>query len=329
MGLSVGVIGTGKLGREHVRVLKRIPEVDYVGCHEIVVSRSRDVAEKFGAEAFDDVDRLIETVDAVSVVVPTTVHLDVSLSVLDRGKHVFLEKPLAASVSEAERIIAAARSGKRVLQVGHIERFNSAVMKALPQIDAPSFIEIHRLAPFRPRGIDVSVIMDLMIHDLDLLFCMVGEAPVDVRAKGASVLTAEPDIVNARLEYASGCVANLTASRISLDPMRKVRVFCEKRYVSIDLFEGRVKMAEKGPAFDSTVAKLRTSSDPTDPEVMRNIVKVAEFGVDGEEPLYRELHSFCTTLLNGGAPVVSGEDGLNALKLATTIQEKVGPPVTS
>jgi len=323
VGIKVGVIGTGRLGSQHVRVLKSVPEVEHVACFDIVQQRSEGVADKYGAESYSDVRALMEAVDAVSVVVPTVSHAEVSLQALEIGNDLFLEKPIAASVNEAEKIIAAARKSERVLQIGHIERFNSAIRACLPHIGSPSFIEIHRLAPFTVRGIDVSVIMDLMIHDIDLLSWFIGKKPSDVRAKGAAVLTSAPDIVNARLEYEDGCVANLTASRVSIAPMRKVRIFSGESYISADLLKGAMRHFRKGAKFDESVARIKTQNlNPADIS-LRDVLDIEENHIEGEEPLFHELQSFCRAVSSGESPAVSGEDGLMALEVATEIQDKI------
>ena len=323
MGLKVGVIGTGKLGREHVRVLKRVPEVEHVACFDIIRERSEGVAQTFGAEAFDNVDAMLDAVDAVSIVVPTVEHAGVSLKALDRGKNLFVEKPIAASVSEAQTIISAARDAGRVLQIGHVERFNAAIQQSLPHIESPSFVEIHRLAPFTIRGIDVSVIMDLMIHDLDLLHMFIGKTPVEIRAKGAAILTDAPDIVNARLEYEGGCVANLTASRVSVEPMRKVRIFSHSGYLSMDLLRGKVKHIRKGQRFGEGVRLLKENPANLATVSLSDFVTMNETESKGEEPLFGELQSFCQTIANGVKPAVTGEDGLKALEVAAEIQRIV------
>jgi predicted dehydrogenase len=326
VGLKVGVIGTGRLGRQHVRVFKRIPEVEFVGCYDIDEEKSRRAAGEFGAQVFVGLEALLDAVDSVSVVVPTVSHTEVSLAAFEAGKHVFLEKPMAASVEQAQRIIEAAARAGRILQIGHVERFNEAIKKCLPYIDSPSFIEIHRLAPFTPRGIDVSVIMDLMIHDIDLLIYFLGKLPVDVRAKGAGVLTSAPDIVNARLEYDDGCVANLTASRVSLEPMRKVRIFSQSRYLSIDLYEGKIKHVQKGESYDRGVEMLRQNKGNLEDITLHDFLKIEETKIEGEEPLFNELQSFCQSVLEGTPPAVTGEDGLKALGLAAEIQRIVENP---
>ena len=325
MGLKIGVIGTGRLGQEHVRVLGRVPEVEQVACFDVVPEKSEEVARKFGARAFTNINDLLDNVDAVSIVVPTVDHAAISLQVIDRGKSLFVEKPIAASVSEAESIIRAARDHNRVLQVGHVERYNAALRESLPYILSPFFVEIHRLAPFTIRGIDVSVVMDLMIHDIDLLSLILEGPPVEVRAKGAGILTEGPDIVNARLEYASGCVVNLTASRVSDKPMRKMRVFSPHGYISIDLLKRKAKHIRKGERFDAGVQALRNNKGEGTAGALGSVklsdfLVIEETGTEGEEPLYSELRDFCLSVVRGTSPSVSGEDGLRALKLATEIQ---------
>ena len=323
MGLKVGVIGTGRLGRQHVRVLGRIPEVEFVGCYDIVREKAAAAAQEFAAEAFDSLEALFGKVDSVSIVVPTVKHEEVALASFGADKHVFLEKPVAATVDQGQRIVAAAGGAGRVLQIGHVERFNEAIKACRPYVDSPSFIEVHRLAPFSLRGIDVSVIMDLMIHDIDLLNFFLGTLPVDVRAKGAGVLTSAPDIVNARLEYENGCVANLTASRVSLEPMRKVRIFSRSRYLSIDLYEGKIKHVQKKDSYDRGVEMLRQNKGKLEDVKLEDFLSIDETTVEGEEPLYNELRSFCRSVLDGTAPAVTGEDGLKALRLAADIQRIV------
>jgi predicted dehydrogenase len=322
VGLRVGVVGTGRLGRAHVRVLRSLPGVDFVGCHDADAARARDAAGEFGATAFDSLDALLSEVEAVSIVTTTSAHAEVALEALDRGLDVFVEKPLASSVADAERIVTRARERARVIQVGHIERFNSAVQAALPSIGRPLFIEVHRLAPFNLRGADVSVVMDLMIHDLDLLGLLVGAEPVDVRASGAALLTHAPDIVNARLEYADGCVANVTASRVTASPMRKVRVFSDRGYFSIDLLAGSATHYRKADGFAERIADVKRGGATS--VSMTDIISVQQIRGDGAEPLVKELGAFCQCVTDRTPPPVSGEDGLDAVRLAALVLERVG-----
>jgi predicted dehydrogenase len=323
LGLRIGVIGTGKLGREHVRVLSGMGDVDYLACHDIDADRAQRVGEEFNARAFTDAEALMSEVDAVSIVVPSSVHAQVAVGALEAGKDVFLEKPIAGDVPSAERIVEAARRNGRILQMGHVERFNPAVEAALPHIQEPSFIEVHRLANFVPRGIDVSVATDLMIHDIDLLFLFMDCPPSDIRAKGAGILTPGPDIINARLEYPNGCVANLTASRVSMEPMRKVRIFSRNQYLSIDLLHRSVKRYEKKADFEKMIAKLHHLGNNAQPIDMRDFLVIEESEASGEEPLGRELEAFCRSVMTRSEPPVTGEDGLRALRLVESILEKI------
>jgi predicted dehydrogenase len=242
---------------------------------------------------------------------------------MDAGKDVFVEKPLAAGVEEAEAVVETAARLGRVLQVGHSERFNGALEQARPRIVDPTFIEIHRLAPFSVRGTDVSVVGDLMIHDLDLLYYFLGEEPVEIRAKGAGVLTGAPDIVNVRLEYAGGCVANVTASRVSVEAMRKIRVFSPNRYLSIDMQRGRAVEYRKAGQFDRNIARLRSRAEGFEHLGLTDFVEFEWFESDGGEPLKKELEAFCGAVGARGAPPVTGEDGLNAVRLASKIVDRI------
>jgi predicted dehydrogenase len=319
MGLKIGVIGVGKLGRHHVRVLSGLEAVEYVGCHDRIPGRARSAADEFGATAYEDRKALVADVDAVDIVVPTSDHAKYAMMALELGRDVFVEKPLAAEPAEAEEIVALARRTGRLVQVGHSERFNGALEQVRARISNPTFIEIHRLAPFSVRGTDVSVVGDLMIHDLDLLNHLLGEPPVEIRAKGAGVLTEAPDIVNARLEYAGGCVANVTASRVSVEPMRKLRVFSANKYISIDLQAGRATEYRKAEGFEESAARLRTRAEGYDRLGLGDFIQTETFTGDGVEPLRKELRAFCRCVETREPPVVSGEDGLEAIRLAAKI----------
>jgi predicted dehydrogenase len=294
--------------------------VERVGCFDADRERARAVADEFGATPFDSLDAMLEAVDAVSIVTTTSAHAEVALRAIAAGKDVFVEKPITGTLDDGEAVVHAARKSGRILQVGHVERFNGAIQAVLPRIGRPMFVEVHRLAPFTVRGADVSVVMDLMIHDLDLLGVLVGERPTDVRAKGAAIITHEPDIVNARLEYDGGCVANVTASRVTAAPMRKVRVFSEAGYFSIDLLAGVATHYRKGPHLAEQLAALREGASIG----LADMVRVEQLRGDGVEPLVKELEAFCTALATRSAPPVTGEDGLEAMRLATTILDRVG-----
>jgi predicted dehydrogenase len=303
----------------HVRVLGGVEGVDGVACYDAVFERAATAAREFNATAAPDLDTLIGEVDALVVAVPTSDHCDVAMRALERGRDVFVEKPIARTPSEAERMIEAARTRARILQVGHVERFNGAVEAVWPWIEEPTFIEIHRLAPFNVRGTDVSVVGDLMIHDLDLLCHLLDEWPSEIRVAGAAILTGAADIVNARLEYPGGCVANVTASRVTMTPMRKVRVFSPRSYISIDLLAGRATRYRKAAGFERGVEALRSKTQGHESLDLRDFIEVETVSSDGAEPLHKELTAFCRSVVTREPPPVTGEDGLKAVRLATDI----------
>ena len=232
------MVGAGGLGFHHVRILRDMPEARLVGFVETRADRARAVEAELGVRAYESLDALLDDVDALTIVVPTPDHHAVARQALLRGKHLLIEKPIAATVAEADELVDLARRAGVLVQTGHVERFNRAVRAALPYVDRPRFVESDRLAPFNPRGSEVAVVLDLMIHDLDLVLTLMGDAVDEVRAVGVGVLTPSVDIANARLSFASGAVANITASRISRDRTRKIRLFQPSGYLSLDLATG-------------------------------------------------------------------------------------------
>jgi predicted dehydrogenase len=303
--LRVAVVGVGYLGQHHARLLASMDDVELVGVVDVKPGRAAEIGAKFGVPAFLDARDVLDRVDAVSIAVPTVSHVVVAQPFLDRGIAVLVEKPLASTVAEADRLIAASAARSAVLAVGHTERFNPAVEAALPLVKDPRFIEIHRLGTFPARSLDIDVIFDLMIHDLDLLLASVPSEVVSIEAVGVNVLTARTDIANARLRFQSGCIANLTASRISRDRVRKARFFQPQSYVSIDY-----------AAQDVEVYRLVAGNG-------RPTIQGGRLDVVNEEPLRRELLDFVAAARRGRQPLVSGRAGRDALALAARIAEKM------
>jgi predicted dehydrogenase len=299
--LRVAVIGVGHLGQHHARLLAAMPGVELAGVVDTKPGRAGEIGAKFGAPAFADAQDLLGRVDAVTVAVPTTAHLDVARPFLERGIAVLVEKPLAASLDEADALLAAARRGGAVLAAGHTERFNPAVAAALPLVSRPRFIEVHRLGTFPERSLDIDVIFDLMIHDLDLLLAAVRSPVLAVEAVGVNVLTPRTDIANARLRFADGCIANVTASRISRDRVRKARFFQRDSYVSIDFAAQEVE-----------VYRL-------EPQPGRPVIAGGRLDIASEEPLQRELLDFVDAARTRREPGVTGQAGRDALALAARV----------
>ena len=310
--MRTGVIGAGGLGIHHVRILRDMPGADFIGFHEARADRAVQVAEDLGVRAFATLEALLDEVDAVTIVVPTPGHYAVARQVLARGIHAMIEKPLAATLEEADAMVSLAREHGAILQTGHVERFNRAIRAALPYVDAPRFIESDRLSPFNPRGSDVAVVLDLMIHDIDLVHTLVGGKAVSVAAVGVPVLTPFVDIANARLTFESGAVANITASRVSRDRMRKIRIFQQSGYLSLDLAAGNGEFYRlRG---DVDLALLAAA-----PLALEQFVERIPLEAEDGEPLRLEFESFLAAI-RGDAPVaVTGEDGREALAVALRI----------
>lgn len=312
--LTAGVIGVGSLGDHHARIYSSAPRVGSVVLYDADPVRADEGARRWNARTAPSPGELLDACDVVSICTPATAHHDFALEAFSRGVHVLVEKPIAARSDEGRRMVEAAERAGCVLQVGHIERFNGAFEAAASLVDSPRFIESHRLGTFTPRGIDVSVVVDLMIHDIDLVLSLLrGDRLVELRASGAGVLTGSPDIVNARLEFAGGCVANLTASRISREPLRKMRFFQENLYVSADLRGRKVEAFRRAEGVDLE----GLGGDPT-----AFIMPVA-VEIDGGEPLAKEIHSFISAASDGSTPVVTGADGLEALRVAEMVLERI------
>lgn len=305
--VRVAVIGVGALGRHHARILSQLPGVELTGVVDINEARAREIGGVVNAPWSINAAEMMGRVDAVTVAVPTESHLQVALPFLQRGTAVLVEKPLARDAREAQQMIEAAAASGAVLGVGHTERYNPAVEAVRPLLDHPRFIEVHRLGTFPDRSLDIDVVFDLMIHDLDVVLSIVPSEVVAVEAVGVAVLTPKPDIANARLKFASGCIANITASRISKDRVRKIRIFQRDAYLSVDYASQEVERWRlvKGngrmPAIDG-----------------------GKLDVVQEEPLKRELADFVAAARDKRAPGVTGGDGLRAVELAQRITDEMG-----
>jgi predicted dehydrogenase len=301
--IRVGVVGVGSLGRHHARVYASLPRASLVGVADIVPERAKEIADLHATRAFTDYRQLLGSVDAVSIATPTVRHAEIGAPFLEQGVHVLVEKPISHRLEDADRLIRAARSGGRVLQVGHVERFNPAVQAVREIVRRPRFFEAHRLGVFTPRSVDIDVILDLMIHDLDIVRLMVPSPPAAVQAVGIAILTGRIDIANARIQFADGCVANLTASRVSTEKIRKLRLFHAREYISIDYTrqDAAILAVERDAGASGTRIVARKLSPPH------------------REPLEAELDSFLSAC-QGRTPVAcSGEEGRATLELALEV----------
>jgi predicted dehydrogenase len=314
MSLRVAVIGVGHLGKHHARILASLPDVELVAVVDTNRARAEEIAAANATRAGFDYQELIGDVDAVTVAVPTALHEQVTLPFLRAGIPVLVEKPIARSLDEADRMIAAAADAGVVLAVGQTERFNPALAAARPLITDPRFIEVHRLGTFPERSLDIDVVFDLMIHDLDVVLSLVDSDVESVEAVGVPVITPRVDIANARLRFANGCIVNLTASRISRDRVRKIRFFQTSAYVSIDYATQKVEVYRL----------VKSSADqPVDAAQGRPSIEGGEMAVPNEEPLKRELADFVDAVAAKRAPLVTGEAGRRALAVAQQIVDKM------
>ena len=319
--IKVGVVGVGHLGRHHLRVYSELPEAELVGIHDTDLDKAEKEAAEFKTRHFRELDPLLEKAEAVSLVVPTSFHFSVGQQIIKKGINLLIEKPITQTVDQAQKLIQMAQEKNLTLQVGHIERFNPAFQAIQGMSLEPKFIESHRLAPFVSRGTDVAVILDLMVHDVDLILALVKDKVKTIDAAGVSVISESEDIANARITFEKGCVANVTASRISARPMRKLRLFQKDTYISMDFLKKKtevyrlvesesVKQQGKTIIGNIPLDKGKTISYEIPP-------------VKQEDMLTSELKSFLQAVKDKKRPVVSGEDGKEALRVALEIVRKI------
>ena len=314
--LKVGVLGAGHLGKIHLRLLNQSEKYELVGFYDAFEENANKVAAEFGYKKFDSIAELIAAVDVVDIVTPTMQHFECAKQVIEAGKHIFIEKPISNTVEEAEEIIALAKKHNVKGQVGHVERFNPAFTAVKDKINNPMFIETHRLAEFNPRGTDVPVVLDLMIHDIDAILSVVKSKVKSVNASGVAVISDSPDISNARIEFENGCVANITSSRISMKNMRKSRFFQKDAYISVDYLDKvcevvRMKDAPEVPGdFDMILQNA---------EGVKKQIYFDNPQVDANNAILDELETFADAINNYTTPIVTLEDGTEALRVAYQI----------
>ncbi len=300
--IKTAVVGVGSFGQQHARVLSSLPDSELVAVVDANAERAAEIAERFDCEALTDITALAGKIDAASVAVPTALHRDVGVSLLENGIDVLIEKPIAPDLASADRLLEAAASNGRILQVGHLERFNPAVEAARDAATLPLFFEVHRMSQFSPRSLDVDVVLDLMIHDLDIVLNMVDSPLSRIEATGIAVLSVKPDIASVRLVFENGCVANLSASRVSVEKIRKLRFFQPRQYVSVDYTRRDGMVYEVSESRQIGVHPLKTEKG---------------------EPLVRQIESFLDCVQNRTPPRISGADGREVLALALTIVEEM------
>lgn len=314
--LKVGVLGAGHLGKIHLRLLQQSDKYELVGFYDDNPENAAKIEKEFGYKRFDTIAKLLTAVDVVDIVTPTLSHYKCAKVAIKSGKHVFLEKPISNTVAEAEEIIALSKEYNVKGQVGHVERFNPAFISVKDAIENPMFIETHRLAEFNPRGTDVPVVLDLMIHDIDAILSVVKSKVKNIHASGVSVISDTPDIANARIEFENGCVANLTSSRISLKNMRKSRFFQKDAYISVDFLEKKCEVVKMKDApevpgdFDMILQNA---------EGVKKQIYFANPEVENNNAILEELETFADAIVNNTTPIVTLEDGTDALRVAYAI----------
>ena len=316
--LKVGVLGAGHLGKIHLRLLNESDKYNLIGFYDPDEINAKKVAQEFGYTYFENMNVLMDSVDVVDIVTPTLSHFDCAKKAIEKGKHIFIEKPITNTLEEAETLLELVSKHGVKGQVGHVERFNPAFSSVKEKIETPMFIETHRLAEFNPRGTDVPVVLDLMIHDIDVILSVVNSPVKQINASGVSVISSSPDIANARIEFENGCVANLTSSRISLKNMRKSRFFQKDAYISVDFLEKKVEVVKMKDApenpgdFDMILQNA---------EGLRKQIYFENPDIQANNAILDELETFADAIQNDTTPIVSLEQGTNALRVALQIIE--------
>ena len=318
---KIGVLGAGHLGKIHIKCIRESERFDLLGFYDPNPAICAEVEEKFGIRRFESADALIDACQMVDIVTPTINHFDSASRALRQSRHVFIEKPLTTTLREARELIDLAREANVKVQVGHVERFNPAFIAANPFLDNPMFIETHRLAPFNPRGTDVPVILDLMIHDIDIVLHVIKSPIKKVSASGVAVVSETPDIANARVEFNNGCVANLTASRISMKSMRKSRFFQKDGYISVDFLSKETEIIRM-KAYEDTGNPFALVID-LGPGKSKKQIQVEKPEILAINAIKTELETFHSSIVENTLPVVTIEDGYRSLELAYLIMEKI------
>ncbi|GJQ59349.1 MAG: gfo/Idh/MocA family oxidoreductase [Candidatus Scalindua sp. AMX11] len=325
--INIAVIGVGHLGKEHARIYAEMPDVNLCGVVDTDCAQGERVAKRCRTKFYRSCKEIIGEVDAASVVVPTKYHYEIAKELISNGINVLVEKPMTGTISEAEDLIRLGRKHGSVLQAGYIERFNPA-LQAIQKIDTSlKFIECHRLSPFTFRSADIGVVLDLMIHDIDIILFLAKSKVKKIDAVGVNVISNREDIANARIQFENGCVANITASRVSFEPMRKIRLFSEDSYISLDYQKQEAIIYRKSPKLtlnsinveDTDVSSIKDLKD----FVFGDLLKIERIRMDNEEPLKKELESFVRCVRNRENSVVPGEEGIKAIKTATIIEGEI------
>lgn len=318
--LKIGVLGAGHLGKIHINCIKQLPVYELIGFYDQDVNTAKKVSENLQVKCFSSIEELVDAADVVDIVTPTISHFECASLALRKGKHVFIEKPIVATVEEANRLVELAEATNVKVQVGHVERFNPAYIAARPYINEPLFVEAHRLAMFNPRGTDVPVVLDLMVHDIDIILDMIKSPIKNVSVSGVSIVSQTPDITNARIEFENGSVANLTASRISMKNMRKHRVFQKDAYITVDFLDKKTDIVRINDV-EGMPDPLAMTIDLADGS--RKQISIEQVEVQQINSIMRELESFHDAIINDTEPLVSMHDGVQALKVCYMILSKI------
>lgn len=320
--IRIGVIGVGHLGRHHARKFAEMPSVQMAGIYDASIDRAREIGGQLGVDVHASVAELLECCDAVDIAATTTAHYQLAKQALEAGRHVFLEKPITSELWQAEELVKLAAEKGLKLQIGHIERFNPVTMKVEHDVHDPMFIESHRLSTFHHRGTDVPVVLDLMIHDIDLILDFVNSPVKDIRASGVGILTPSIDIANARIEFENGAIANVTSSRVSMKQERKIRFFQRDAYFSLDFGAKQVTVMKKSPNIMQYLPQILAGTGEIKAEQLVDVQKY-DLSATEKDALSMELESFVDAIVNDKKPVVDGNAGMRALQVALIIMDRI------